>query len=75
MDNLLKVRDVTEIRASGLGKDAEEEIKEVIRRHKGELIFMGNPTTTLEELFLAIIRQSEAHPGRRVRGAGGSDGN
>ena len=24
---------------------------------------MDNPTTTLEELFLNIIRQSEAHPG------------
>jgi hypothetical protein len=29
---------------------------------------MGNPTTTLEELFLKIIRESEEHPGRRVRG-------
>jgi hypothetical protein len=28
---------------------------------------MGNPTTTLERLFLDIIEQSEAHPGRRVR--------
>lgn len=74
VDSLLKVRDVTEIRASGLSQAAQEEIKEVIRRHNGELISMGNPTTTLEELFLAIIRQSEAHPGRRVRGAGGGDG-
>ena len=30
---------------------------------------MGNPTTTLEDLFVKIIRESEAHPGRRVRGA------
>jgi ABC-2 type transport system ATP-binding protein len=74
VDSLLKVRDVTEIRASGLSQAAQEEIKDVIRRHNGELISMGNPTTTLEELFLAIIRQSEAHPGRRVRGAGGGDG-
>ena len=40
----------------------------MIERHQGELLFMGSPTTTLEELFLHIIRQSEAHPGRRVRG-------
>jgi len=72
VDTLLKVRDVTEIRASGLDKAAEEEIKELIRRHQGELVSIGNPTTTLEDLFLTIIRQSEAHPGRRVRGAGAS---
>lgn len=70
VDSLLKVRDVTEVRASGLDKAAEEEIQEVIRRRGGEVIFVGNPTTTLEDLFLTIIRQSEAHPGRRVRGAG-----
>ncbi len=28
---------------------------------------MENPTTTLEELFLDIVRESEAHPGRRAR--------
>ncbi len=69
VDSLLKVRDVTEIRASGLGEAAQKEVTEVIKRHNGELISMGNPTTTLEELFLRIIRESEAHPGRRVRGA------
>jgi hypothetical protein len=31
---------------------------------------MGNPTTTLEDLFVKIIRESEEHPGRRVRGVG-----
>jgi hypothetical protein len=28
---------------------------------------MENPTTTLEELFLAIVRDSEARPGRRAK--------
>ncbi|MEE9601966.1 MAG: hypothetical protein V3V75_01575, partial [Thermoguttaceae bacterium] len=41
---------------------------EVIKRHGGETVSVGNPTTTLEDLFLKIIRQSEEHPGRRVRG-------
>ena len=40
----------------------------MIERHNGHVLIMGNPTTTLEELFLKIIRESEAHPGRRVRG-------
>jgi ABC-2 type transport system ATP-binding protein len=30
------------------------------------LIGMENPTTTLEELFLSIVQDSEARPGRRA---------
>jgi len=73
VESLLKVRDVTEIRAKNLSPAAEQEIRQAIAKHGGEVTYYGNPTTTLEELFLQIIRESEAHPGRRVRG-GGSDG-
>jgi ABC-2 type transport system ATP-binding protein len=38
----------------------------VIARHNGELIGVEHPTTTLEELFLSIVRDSEARPGRRA---------
>ncbi len=72
VDSLLTVREVTEIRAARLNDQARSEIEEVIRRHNGELISIGNPTTSLEELFLDIIHQSEAHPGRRVRGGDGN---
>ncbi|NQT39469.1 MAG: ABC transporter ATP-binding protein [Planctomycetes bacterium] len=68
VDSLLKVRDATEILAEGLDAEAQEEIKEVIQRHGGKLLSMDNPTTTLDEFFLKIIRESEEHPGRRVRG-------
>ena len=73
VDSLLKVRDMTELRASGLPAEATAELQEVVKRHGGKTISLGNPTTTLEDLFLKIIRQSEEHPGRRVRGdrAGG----
>ncbi len=73
VDSLLKIRDVTEIRVAGLPPVALEEIKGVVERHNGQVQFIGNPTTTLEELFLNIVAESEAHPGRRVRG-GVSDG-
>ena len=66
--DLLKVRDETEIRTSGLSSEAQQEIREVIERHGAEVHSIGNPTTTLERLFVNIIRESEAHPGRRVRG-------
>ena len=66
VDSLLKVRDVTEIRAKKLTDAAKAEITAVIARHQGELVSMDNPTSTLEELFLKIVRDSEARPGRRA---------
>jgi len=66
VDSLLRRRDVTDIQASGLSPAAEEEIRQVIARHNGQVVSLGNPTTSLEDLFLRIIRESEAHPGRRV---------
>jgi ABC-2 type transport system ATP-binding protein len=67
IDTLLTVQDETQIRAKGLTPEAEEEIRQVIQRHGGELLNMDHPTSTLEELFLGIVRESEAHPGRRAR--------
>ena len=75
VDSLLELQDVTEIRASGLNKEAEAEIQQIIEKHQGKVLGMGHPTSTLEELFLNIIAESEAHPGRRVRsGEGVADG-
>jgi ABC-2 type transport system ATP-binding protein len=67
VDSLLKVRDVTEMRASGLNDEAKAELRAVVQRHGGNLLSMDNPTTTLEELFLKIVRDSEARPGRRAQ--------
>jgi ABC-2 type transport system ATP-binding protein len=66
VDDLLTVEDVTQIRAKGLNQDTINEIRHVIERSNGQLISVENPTTTLEELFLTIVRDSEARPGRRA---------
>lgn len=66
VDSLLKVQDVTEIHARGLSEEAKREITEVIKRHGGDLLQIDNPTTTMEELFLDIVKESDARPGRRV---------
>ncbi len=71
VDSLLRVRDITQIRAGGLSEAAKAEIRAVIDRYQGHLDSMDNPTMTLEELFLAIVRDSEARPGRR--GGTGND--
>jgi ABC-2 type transport system ATP-binding protein len=66
VSELLTVADVTQIRARNLSVDCQNEIRSVINRHHGELMSLDNPTTTLEELFLEIVRDSEARPGRRA---------
>ena len=66
VDALLKVRDVTELRATGLSEACKTELREVIARHGGELQRIDHPTTTLEELFLEIVQDAEARPGRRA---------
>ena len=66
VDELLTVTGETQIRAKGLTDACQNELREVIGRHNGELLGMSNPTTTLEELFLSIVSDSEARPGRRA---------
>ena len=66
VSDLLTVQDVTQFRAQGLSKAAEDEIREVIARHGGQMVGMDHPTLSLEELFLNIVKESEARPGRRA---------
>src|SRR6516164_5861111 len=56
-----------ELRATGVQLDdaLKADLEEVLARHGGKIEFIGHPTTTLEELFLRIIAESKAHPGRR----------
>jgi ABC-2 type transport system ATP-binding protein len=68
VDDLLTVQDVTQIHAKQLTEACKEELRQVIAKHNGELVSMDNPTARLEELFLRIVRDSEARPGRRGGG-------
>src|SRR6516165_4728633 len=56
-----------ELRANGvaINEDLRRDLVEVIHRHGGNVEFVGHPTTSLEALFLRIVAQSKAHPGRR----------
>jgi ABC-2 type transport system ATP-binding protein len=66
VDTLLTQADVTQIRAKRLPDRCVDEIRDVIARHNCELMSVEHPTTTLEELFLSIVLDSEARPGRRA---------
>jgi ABC-2 type transport system ATP-binding protein len=56
-----------EIRATGvqLNETLKRDLEDVITRHGGKLESFGHPTTTLEDLFLRIVEESKARPGRR----------
>jgi ABC-2 type transport system ATP-binding protein len=65
VSDLLTVQDITQIKTRDLPAAALQEIQDVISRHGGEVVAVDHPTTTLEELFLRIVRESDLHPGRR----------
>lgn len=67
VDELLEIAELVEMRARGvrLTEELKRDLEEVIRRHGGEVTSLQHPTTTLEELFLRIVKESQLHPGRR----------
>lgn len=67
VSELLTDQNVTQIKARGLSPAAETEIRAVIAKHHGELLNVDHPTLSLEELFLNIVKDSEARPGRRAQ--------
>ncbi len=56
-----------EVRARGVKESAElkADLEAVFRKHGGTLETIGHPSSTLEELFLRVIEESKARPGRR----------
>ena len=69
VDSLLQVSDETSIRAKNLPAAAQDEIREIIKKHVGDVVGVENPKSTLEELFLQIVRDSEQRPGQRASGS------
>ena len=56
-----------EVRAKQVRESAElkADLEAVFKKHGGTLETVGHPTTTLEDLFLRIVEESKARPGRR----------
>lgn len=67
VSTLLEDEKRVELRANGLkvNDDLKRDLETVVAKHGGKLEFFGHPTTTLEDLFLRIVEESKAHPGRR----------
>ena len=67
VDRLVEDQRRLEVRATGveLSDDLKRDLAAVVERHGGKLEEFGHPTTTLEDLFLRIVEESKARPGRR----------
>src|SRR5436309_2043485 len=74
---LLKDAQRVELRAKDVGvSDAlRRDLEAVIQKHGGTLETFGHPTTTLEDLFVRIVAESKARPGRRYLPAADEQGN
>ena len=55
-------------------RSCRRDLEAVLDKHGGKLDIVGHPTTTLEDLFLRIVEESKAHPGRRYLPAARRDG-
>ena len=65
VQELLEAKEETQLITSSLSDDAVQEIEQVLQKHGASLQKVSHPTSTLEELFLRTVAESEARPGRR----------
>jgi ABC-2 type transport system ATP-binding protein len=72
VSKLLEDTNRVELQASGvrLSDELRRDLEEVVHKHGGKIESLGHPTTTLERLFLRIVEESKAHPGRRYLPSG-----
>jgi ABC-2 type transport system ATP-binding protein len=72
--DLLLVRDVFQLQATGVTAQAREAILAAVRGAGAEVLSAEHPTTTLEELFLRVVRADAAPtpPATRRAGATGA---
>lgn len=67
--NLVEDQQRVEVRASGvvLTDPLKNDLEAVFAKYGGKLETFGHPSTTLEDIFLRIVEESKARPGRRFQ--------
>lgn len=65
VDQLLELREKTEIRTGNLSDEAIQEVRQVLEKHGMSETSIQKPRADLEELFLRTVRESGERPGRR----------
>lgn len=75
VQSLLESREETQLLSSQIPENVIHEVEAVLKRHGASLKKVAHPTSTLEELFLKIVEESEARPGRRFEAGDLAGGN
>lgn len=75
VDDLLKEQNETQFITSKLSNAAVDEVKAVLAKHNAELQSVGQPTNSLEDLFLKTVQRSIERPGQRFVPGSGSEPN
>jgi ABC-2 type transport system ATP-binding protein len=65
VEELLTDQGETELLTTRLDETAIREVEAVLARHGAQVRKVAHPTSTLEQLFLRIVKESEERPGRR----------
>ena len=66
MKDLLQVKDITQIEARGLNTQQIGEVREFMSRLGAQNAAITHPTTTLEDLFIRIVRENTPADGTSV---------
>jgi ABC-2 type transport system ATP-binding protein len=62
--DLIQVKDITQVQATGLNNGQIEELKSFMSRIGGRDIQLTHPTTTLEDLFVRVVKENT--PGAKL---------
>ncbi|MDA0833387.1 MAG: ABC transporter ATP-binding protein [Planctomycetota bacterium] len=65
VDQLLESHEETNIRTSQLSPEAIKDVEAALAKHNASVKRVDHPRTTLEELFLKTVEESQARPGQR----------
>jgi ABC-2 type transport system ATP-binding protein len=69
VQDLLQVRDITQIQTQGLNEAQLEELRTFVRRLSPGGVQITHPTTTLEDLFIRVIRENNPNMQKISAGA------
>lgn len=64
VQDLLEAKDETQINTRALSPEALADVEAALKKH-GATAKVSHPTSTLEDLFLRTVEESQARPGRR----------
>jgi ABC-2 type transport system ATP-binding protein len=64
-DELLVARGQTQLLTSGLSDEAIRDVKAVLAKHGADVLGVEHPTSSLDDLFLRTVQESQERPGRR----------